>query len=72
MRRDELNDLAAFAREGAGEGNLTRAGARLGMSQPALRHTMKGLEIKVSPMSRSGAKAVVPVGGETDRSEGKR
>lgn len=43
MRRDELNDLAAFAVV-AEEGSFTRAAARLGMSQPALSHAMKGLE----------------------------
>lgn len=54
MRRDELNDLAAFAIV-AEEGSFTRAAARLGMSQPALSHAMKGLEerLKVRLLSRT-------------------
>jgi DNA-binding transcriptional LysR family regulator len=54
MQRDELNDLAAFAIV-AEEGSFTRAAARLGMSQPALSHAMKGLEarLKVRLLSRT-------------------
>jgi len=54
MRRDELNDLAAFAVV-AEEGSFTRAAARLGMSQSALSHAMKGLEgrLKVRLLSRT-------------------
>src|SRR3954453_9836435 len=43
MKRDELNDLAAFAVV-ASEGSFTRAAAELGMSQSALSHAMKALE----------------------------
>jgi len=54
MRRDELNDLGAFAVI-AEEGSFTRAAARLGMSQPALSHAMKALEerLKVRLLSRT-------------------
>ena len=54
MRRDDLNDLAAFAIV-AEEGSFTRAAARLGMSQPALSHAMKGLEerLKIRLLSRT-------------------
>jgi DNA-binding transcriptional LysR family regulator len=47
MRRDELNDLAAFAVV-AEEGSFTRAAARLGMSQSALSHAMRGLEARLN------------------------
>lgn len=43
MKRDELNDLAAFVAV-ADEASFTRAAARLGMSPSALSHAMKGLE----------------------------
>lgn len=43
MKRDELNDLAAFVAV-ADEESFTRAAARLGMSPSALSHAMKGLE----------------------------
>jgi DNA-binding transcriptional LysR family regulator len=54
MRRDELNDLAAFAVV-AEEGSFTRAASRLGMSQPALSHAMRGLEerLKVRLLART-------------------
>lgn len=54
MRRDDLNDLAAFAVV-AEEGSFTRAAAKLGMSQPALSQAMKGLEerLKVRLLSRT-------------------
>lgn len=47
MKRDELNDLAAFAVV-AEEGSFTRAAARLGMSQSALSHAMRGLEERLN------------------------
>lgn len=47
MRRDELNDLAAFAVV-AEEGSFTRAAATLGMSQSALSHAMRGLEERLN------------------------
>ena len=43
MKRDELNDLAAFVIV-ADEMSFTRAAAKLGMSPSALSHTMKALE----------------------------
>ena len=43
MNRNDLSDLAAFSVV-AEEGSFTRAAARLGMSQSALSHAMKGLE----------------------------
>jgi DNA-binding transcriptional LysR family regulator len=54
MRRDDLNDLAAFAAV-AEEGSFTRAAARLGLSQSALSHAMKGLEerLKVRLLART-------------------
>ena len=43
MIRNELSDLSAFAAV-AQERSFTRAAARLGMSQSALSHAMRGLE----------------------------
>jgi len=43
MMRSELNDLAAFAVI-ARERSFTRAAERLGVSQSALSHSMRGLE----------------------------
>src|ERR1700749_4553056 len=44
--RSDLNDLAAFAVVAA-ERSFTRAAARLGVSQSALSHTIRGLEKKL-------------------------
>jgi DNA-binding transcriptional LysR family regulator len=66
MKRDELNDLAAFAVV-AGEGSFTKAAAKLGMSQSALSHAMKALEerLGVRLLSRT-TRAVSPTeAGET-------
>lgn len=41
--RNELNELAAFAAV-AHERSFTRAAAKLGVSQSALSHTIRGLE----------------------------
>ena len=41
--RDELNELAVFATV-AEERSFTRAAVRLGLSQSALSHTIRGLE----------------------------
>ena len=46
MKRDELNDLAAFATI-AEETSFTRAASRLGMSPSALSHAMKALEARL-------------------------
>jgi DNA-binding transcriptional LysR family regulator len=43
MKRNELNDLAAFVVV-AEAGNFTRAAAKLDMSQSALSHAMRQLE----------------------------
>jgi len=43
MRRSELGELAAFLAV-AEERSFTRAAARLGTSQSALSHTIRGLE----------------------------
>jgi DNA-binding transcriptional LysR family regulator len=42
-RRETLNDLIALL-EVAPEGSFTRAAARLGVSQSALSHAVRGLE----------------------------
>lgn len=66
MRRDELNDLAAFAVV-AEEASFTRAAARLGMSQPALSHAMKGLEqrLNVRLLARTTRSVSTTEAGET-------
>jgi DNA-binding transcriptional LysR family regulator len=46
MPRDSVNDLLAF-RAIAREGNFTRAAAKLGVSQSALSHTIRGLEARL-------------------------
>ena len=43
MERADLADLAAFSTVAA-ERSFTRAAARLGVSQSALSHSMRGLE----------------------------
>ncbi len=46
MKRDELNDLAAFVAV-ADAGSFTRAAAQLGMSPSALSHAIRGLESRL-------------------------
>lgn len=46
MKRDELNDLAAFLVV-ADQMSFTRAAAKLGMSPSALSHAMKALEVRL-------------------------
>ena len=46
MKRDDLNDLAAFVAV-ADAGSFTRAAARLGMSPSALSHAIKALEARL-------------------------
>lgn len=43
MPRHDINDLLAFLAV-AGERSFTRAAAKLGVSQSALSHTLRGLE----------------------------
>jgi DNA-binding transcriptional LysR family regulator len=66
MKRDELNDLAAFAVV-ADEGSFTRAASRLGMSQSALSHAIKGLEarLNVRLLSRTTRAVSTTEAGET-------
>lgn len=66
MRRDDLNDLAAFAVV-AEEASFTRAAARLGMSQPALSQAMRNLEdrLKVRLLSRTTRSVSTTEAGET-------
>src|SRR4051795_308447 len=46
MLRESLNDLAAFVAV-ARAGSFTRAAAQLGVSQPALSQTVRGLEARL-------------------------
>jgi DNA-binding transcriptional LysR family regulator len=46
MAKSELNELASFALV-ASERNFTRAAARLGLTQSALSHSVRGLERKL-------------------------
>jgi DNA-binding transcriptional LysR family regulator len=47
MRRQDVNDLLAFLAV-AKEGSFTRAAAKLGVSQSALSHTIRGLEERLA------------------------
>ena len=47
MRRQDINDLLAFLAV-AREGSFTKAAAKLGVSQSALSHTMRGLEERLA------------------------
>jgi len=66
MRRDDLNDLAAFSVV-AEEESFTRAAARLGISQSALSHAMKGLEarLKVRLLARTTRSVSTTEAGDT-------
>jgi DNA-binding transcriptional LysR family regulator len=46
MARENLNDLLAFVAV-AREQSFTRAAAKLGVSQSALSHTIRGLESRL-------------------------
>ncbi len=46
MRRETINDLLAFLAV-AREGSFTKAAAKLGVSQSALSHTIRGLEERI-------------------------
>src|SRR5688500_16571239 len=60
IMRNELNDLATFAVV-ANERSFTRAAIRLGVSQSALSHTIRGLEqrLEVQLLART-TKSVAP------------
>ena len=52
MIRHDLAELSAFATV-AEERSFTRAAARLGISQSALSHSMRGLERRLARISRA-------------------
>src|SRR5579862_1052235 len=66
MKRDDLNDLAAFSAV-AEHGSFTRAAAELGLSQSALSHAMKALEerLGVRLLSRTTRSVSTTEAGET-------
>ena len=65
MLRESLNDLSAFLAV-AREGSFTRAAAQLGVSQPALSQTVRGLEARlgVRLLSRTTRSVSPTEGGE--------
>jgi len=66
MKRDDLNDLAAFAVV-AEQRSFTRAAAQLGISQSALSHAMRALEARlgVRLLSRTTRSVSTTEAGET-------
>ena len=65
MRRQDINDLIAFLAI-AREGSFTKAAAKLGVSQSALSHTMRGLEerLGVRLLTRTTRKVSATAAGE--------
>jgi len=65
MRRQDINDLLAFLAV-AREGSFTKAAAKLGVSQSALSHTMRGLEerLGIRLLTRTTRKVSVTAPGE--------
>jgi DNA-binding transcriptional LysR family regulator len=65
MRRQDINDLLAFLAI-AREGSFTKAAAKLGLSQSALSHTMRGLEerLGIRLLTRTTRKVSVTAAGE--------
>src|SRR5436189_2778369 len=65
MPREHLNDLLAFL-AGARERSFTRAAAKLGVSQSALSHTIRGLEERLGLrlLTRTTRSVSPPQGGE--------
>jgi DNA-binding transcriptional LysR family regulator len=65
MRRQDINDLLAFLAI-AREGSFTKAAAKLGVSQSALSHTMRGLEerLGVRLLTRTTRKVSATAAGE--------
>ena len=58
--RNELSELVAFATVAA-ERSFTRAAVRLGVSQSALSHTIRGLERKLElPLLARTTRSVAP------------
>ena len=71
MTRGDLNDLAAFLAV-ARERSFTRAAAKLGVSQSALSHTIRGLEARlgVRLLTRTHAQRRADRGGRTSAPDG--
>jgi DNA-binding transcriptional LysR family regulator len=65
MRRQDVNDLLAFLAI-AQDGSFTKAAAKLGVSQSALSHAMRGLEARlgVRLLTRTTRKVSVTAAGE--------
>jgi DNA-binding transcriptional LysR family regulator len=65
MRRQDISDLLAFL-AAAREGSFTKAAAKLGVSQSALSHTMRGLEerLGVRLLTRTTRKVSATAAGE--------
>lgn len=65
MRRQDINDLLAFLAV-AREGSFTKAAAKLGVSQSALSHTMRGLEerLGIRLLTRTTRKVSATAAGE--------
>jgi DNA-binding transcriptional LysR family regulator len=65
MRRQDINDLLAFLAI-AQDGSFTKAAAKLGVSQSALSHAMRGLEARlgVRLLTRTTRKVSVTAAGE--------
>jgi DNA-binding transcriptional LysR family regulator len=65
MRRQDINDLLAFLAI-TREGSFTKAAAKLGLSQSALSHTMRGLEerLGIRLLTRTTRKVSVTAAGE--------
>jgi DNA-binding transcriptional LysR family regulator len=65
MRRQDINDLLAFLAV-AREGSFTKAAAKLGVSQSALSHTIRGLEerLGIRLLTRTTRKVSATAAGE--------